>query len=237
MKRLKIFNAIILTIMLIIIGPAIDTNATDAVTTSPTLIQMPDEGYFDPTYYMQTYPDVVAVFGTDTNALYQHYIHYGQFYGNMPFSPSDASLIQSVTYAPGSIVVPVSVKTHPEGANILLYSDANIDIFYRGTGWQAWLIDRAPTLSFFITVINKSDKEITLYADASSVNNKMSNMTLYTKIFAGSSADDNISSTDLTYSEELFNSVNNATLGMHYYLNDDYRNTQHLKINLVFTHQ
>lgn len=52
MKRLKIFNAIILTIMLIIIGPAIDTNATDAVTTSPTLIQMPDEGYFDPTYYM-----------------------------------------------------------------------------------------------------------------------------------------------------------------------------------------
>ena len=33
---------------------------------------------FDPAFYAATYPDVVAVLGTDVNALYNHYLTYGQ---------------------------------------------------------------------------------------------------------------------------------------------------------------
>ena len=33
---------------------------------------MPDGNYFDPEYYAQTNPDVVASFGTDPNSLYYH---------------------------------------------------------------------------------------------------------------------------------------------------------------------
>lgn len=41
---------------------------------------------FDPAFYAATYPDVVAVLGTDVNALYDHYITYGQSEGRMPYA-------------------------------------------------------------------------------------------------------------------------------------------------------
>lgn len=42
---------------------------------------MPDGTVFDAEYYAQMYPDVVAVFGMDADALYQHYINYGRAEG------------------------------------------------------------------------------------------------------------------------------------------------------------
>ena len=39
---------------------------------------MPDGNYFDPEYYAQTNPDVVASFGTDPNSLYYHYCLFGK---------------------------------------------------------------------------------------------------------------------------------------------------------------
>lgn len=39
---------------------------------------MPDGTVFDAEYYAQMYPDVVAVFGTDAGAMYQHYVTYGR---------------------------------------------------------------------------------------------------------------------------------------------------------------
>ena len=236
MKKIKTFIATIIALTLVLISPNIESNAAESVSTSATLIQMSDGGYFDPTFYMQTYPDVVALVGNDADSLYQHYIHYGQCYGFTPFSASDAALIQSVTYVPGNIVVPISVKTHPEGQNILLYSDANIDIYYRGTGWTSWIIDRPDSLTFFITVFNKSDKEITLSASTSSVNNQMVNMLLYANLFAGSYSYEKMYSTELAYTQELFDSVNLATLGLTYYLDGNYHDRIQLKINMVFTH-
>lgn len=38
---------------------------------------MPDGTVFDSAYYAEKNPDVAAVVGTDTNALYQHYKSYG----------------------------------------------------------------------------------------------------------------------------------------------------------------
>ena len=45
-----------------------------------------DAAGFDPGYYAQTYPDVVAVLGVDQNALYQHYVTYGMQEGRYPYA-------------------------------------------------------------------------------------------------------------------------------------------------------
>lgn len=47
---------------------------------------MPDGNVFDAEFYAATYPDVVAVFGTDENMLYQHYVQYGISEGRMAVS-------------------------------------------------------------------------------------------------------------------------------------------------------
>lgn len=45
---------------------------------------MSDGTVFDAEYYAKTYPDVAAVFGTDENALYQHYCDFGKAEGRKP---------------------------------------------------------------------------------------------------------------------------------------------------------
>lgn len=41
---------------------------------------------FDPAFYAATYADVVNALGTDANALYNHYITYGQSEGRLPYA-------------------------------------------------------------------------------------------------------------------------------------------------------
>lgn len=41
---------------------------------------------FDPVFYATIYADVAAVFGTDAQALYNHYITFGQKEGRMPYA-------------------------------------------------------------------------------------------------------------------------------------------------------
>ena len=45
------------------------------------VIEMPDGTTFDPVYYAQWNPDVVAVMGTDRAVLYKHYIEHGRAEG------------------------------------------------------------------------------------------------------------------------------------------------------------
>lgn len=47
---------------------------------------MSDGQVFDPEFYAQTYPDVVAAFGTDANALYHHYVACGKAEGRLPYA-------------------------------------------------------------------------------------------------------------------------------------------------------
>lgn len=41
---------------------------------------------FDPVFYAETYADVAAVFGTDANALYNHYANYGRYEGRKAYA-------------------------------------------------------------------------------------------------------------------------------------------------------
>ncbi len=46
---------------------------------------------FESEYYTSLYPDVVAVYGTEPVALYQHYINYGKAEGRYPNAISDVN--------------------------------------------------------------------------------------------------------------------------------------------------
>ena len=64
---------------------------------------MPDGNLFDPIYYANTYPDVVAVFGRSEKALYNHYLLCGRKEGRKAYSgavKSDAAL----DFYPGGVV-------------------------------------------------------------------------------------------------------------------------------------
>ncbi|MCR4649535.1 MAG: L,D-transpeptidase [Lachnospiraceae bacterium] len=58
---------------------------TGSEETVGTVKVMKDKTLFDPTFYANTYPDVVAVFGLDDNKLYAHYTRYGKKEGRMAF--------------------------------------------------------------------------------------------------------------------------------------------------------
>ena len=56
--------------------------------------QMTDGNIFDAEYYAANNPDVVAVYGTDENLLYQHYLLCGNAEGRKPYA--DTSNIQQI---------------------------------------------------------------------------------------------------------------------------------------------
>ncbi|MDE7432341.1 MAG: hypothetical protein K2N34_10580 [Lachnospiraceae bacterium] len=47
-------------------------------------------GQFDPVFYAQMYPDVVAVLGADAEVLYNHYQNFGQKEGRIPYAGATA---------------------------------------------------------------------------------------------------------------------------------------------------
>ena len=50
-----------------------------------TVKVMGDKGLFDPSFYANAYPDVVAVFGTNEKQLYNHYKKYGKKEGRLAY--------------------------------------------------------------------------------------------------------------------------------------------------------
>lgn len=58
---------------------------------------------FDPVYYGTVYPDVAAAFGTDAEALYNHYITYGQKEGRLPYAGATGG--ETVTGIAGTATV------------------------------------------------------------------------------------------------------------------------------------
>lgn len=65
---------------------------------------MPDGTVFDAEYYAQTYPDVVAVYGTDANALYSHYVKHGKAEGR--------KAVADGTKVPVTLAVPPANSPH-----------------------------------------------------------------------------------------------------------------------------
>ncbi len=66
-------------------GRAEGRSCTCSEETVGTVKVMKDKTLFDPTFYAAAYPDVVAVFGTNENMLYNHYKKYGKKEGRMAF--------------------------------------------------------------------------------------------------------------------------------------------------------
>ena len=81
---------------------AILSNAT-VVCAAP--VSMPDGTVFDAEYYAQSNPDVVAVFGTDENMLYQHYVLYGKQEGRLATEPG-ATVIENAAPAAPEAQIP-----------------------------------------------------------------------------------------------------------------------------------
>jgi len=73
---------------------------------------MAAEGEFDPVYYGTVYPDVAAVFGTDAEALYNHYIIYGQKEGRIPYAGAAGG--ETVTGIAGTSVMAADATTVTE---------------------------------------------------------------------------------------------------------------------------
>ena len=63
---------------------------------------------FDPVFYANTYPDVKAAFGTDENALYNHYITYGKKEGRKP-NGKDSQTTSSKPYSLDSNMATVTL--------------------------------------------------------------------------------------------------------------------------------
>ena len=62
--------------------------AAGGVTAKAAPVQMADGTTFDATFYAAANPDVVAVFGTDAAALYQHYVMFGRAEGRLAVMPA-----------------------------------------------------------------------------------------------------------------------------------------------------
>ena len=87
--RKRILTIALATVMLV--------GSTMCVNAAPK--SMADGGVFDAEYYAANNPDVVAVFGTDENMLYQHYVLYGKQEGRLATEPG-ATVITNVAPAP-----------------------------------------------------------------------------------------------------------------------------------------
>ncbi|MDD6196124.1 MAG: hypothetical protein PUB12_04475 [[Clostridium] aminophilum] len=198
-----------------------------------SLEKMSDGGYFDPDFFQQMYPELIASIGTDPTINYQHYLRYGQCQGWKPFSDEVASKIQSLTYQPGNIVVPASVKSHPEGKHTLVYTDSNVDIFYQSISSAASSLNGTKKMGLCFDVVNKTSDTLHMYGDLLSINNQMRKNIFSVTSFPNSSSE-KYCRTD--YPDEEFDQIANATFQVKYKIGDDGYDYTPVKFNLIFYH-
>jgi len=86
-------------------------------------VTLPDGTVFDPEYYAEQNPDVVASFGTDPYALYVHYMYYGKQEGRAPYAEEvsgseytlpDGNVFDPVYYAAQNPDVVAAVGNTPD---------------------------------------------------------------------------------------------------------------------------
>lgn len=76
-----------------ILTMAISAMLTNGITVCAAPERMSDGTIFDADYYAATYPDVAAALGTDSMALYQHYVNFGKSEGRSATDPADAEKV------------------------------------------------------------------------------------------------------------------------------------------------
>lgn len=85
--------------------------------TSPARADQEDAGSFDPVYYAALYPDVAAAVGTSPEALYSHYVNFGQKEGRIPYEG-----------AAGGASVDVTADTAADTATVTTPVQTTVDI-------------------------------------------------------------------------------------------------------------
>lgn len=84
---------------------AAGTDVSAIVASNPQ--KMSDGGLFDAAFYAQTYPDVAALIGTDTNTLYNHYLTNGVAMGRLPYAGAAATTPRLA----GTITIPSGYRS------------------------------------------------------------------------------------------------------------------------------
>ena len=87
--------------------------------TSPARADQEDAGSFDPVYYAALYPDVAAAVGTSPEALYSHYVNFGQKEGRIPYegAAGGASVDVTADTAADTATVTTPVQTATDIGN------------------------------------------------------------------------------------------------------------------------
>ncbi len=78
---------------ILILTMAISAMCANGITVCAAPERMPDGTIFDADYYADAYPDVAAAVGTDSTALYQHYINFGKSEERSATNPADAEKV------------------------------------------------------------------------------------------------------------------------------------------------
>ena len=106
---------------------------------------MADGTVFDAEYYAQMYPDVVAALGTDADAMYQHYVTFGQYEGRQAYDgatplPSDTA---STSQAENQLQI---IGTQGVvGATYQLPSWGYFEAYYGGSGTDQMIVAMVDT--------------------------------------------------------------------------------------------
>jgi len=92
-------------------------------------VTMADGNLFDAAFYAATYPDVAAIFGTDPNMLYMHYVLCGKTEGRLPYA-NGATTAQTasgmITLPDGTLFDPVFYATKYPDVAAVFGTDPNM---------------------------------------------------------------------------------------------------------------
>ncbi len=95
--------------------------------TSPARADQEDAGSFDPVYYAALYPDVAAAVGTSPEALYSHYVNFGQKEGRIPYEGAAGGASVDVTADTAAdtatVTTPVQTATDIGNGPFWLFTD------------------------------------------------------------------------------------------------------------------
>ena len=111
MKKERIGRKIIVAAMAVAMAFTISEGTK--MVTSPAHADQEDADSFDPLYYAALYPDVAAAVGTSPEALYSHYVNFGQKEGRIPYEGASGgeSVDGTADTAADTVAVTTPVQT------------------------------------------------------------------------------------------------------------------------------
>ena len=111
MKKERIGRKIIVAAMAVAMAFTISEGTK--MVTSPAHADQEDADSFDPLYYAALYPDVAAAVGTSPEALYNHYVNFGQKEGRIPYEGASGgeSVDGTADTAADTVAVTTPVQT------------------------------------------------------------------------------------------------------------------------------